>query len=275
MTNGNNEAVSTFEDLIAVQNIRGPVTLGVGSIPSDASEINYRSFNIGDSLAEEFRSLIQKVIDSKRYDYHNHDLRLLSYDAGYKPEPTDIEWIRYLDSPWLSSLLRQLPNPANIDLYDESEREFVKDLRFYILFAKTPQNENVYCFSFYRKLKELAKSNNIFVSWVGDRFELLRDCGFMFDARIDCILFRNHLYSFRKTNFHGMFRFYDQVRTVANESLARIHQTIPIANFDMFHDACMNHSNKMAKLVNIAGKPYISQITMGDVQMIIERNHLP
>ena len=77
MTNGNIEAVTDFENLISVLDIRGPITLGVGSIPSDAEQINYRSFRIGDSLSEEFRTFIQKVIDSNSRDYHNHNKRLL------------------------------------------------------------------------------------------------------------------------------------------------------------------------------------------------------
>ena len=275
MTTRTPEAVTTFENLIEVQSIQGPITLGVGSIPSEAGQINYRRFNIGDSLGEEFRTFIQKVIDSNRKDYRNHDARLLSYDAGYKPEPNEIEWVKYADSPWLSSLLTLIPNPANIVLYDESEKDIARDLRFYILFAKTPRGENVYCFSFYSKMKELAKSNKIIIRWIGDRFELLKEPGFMFDERIDCILFKNHIYSFSKTNFHRMFRFYDQIRTLADESLTKVHRSIPIANFEAFQTACMANPLKLAKLVNVAGKPYLSTITMEDVRRTIDKNRLP
>jgi hypothetical protein len=268
------EAETTFESILAIQNIRGPISLGVGSISSDG-QIDYRRFNIGDSLSEEFRTFIQKVIDANRRDYQNHDIRVLPYDPGYKPEPDEIEWLKCQDSPWLSSLLAQIPNPSNIELFEDSERDIVKDLRFYILFAKTPSGENLYCFSFYSKMKELAKSNKIIVRLVGDRFELLREPGFMFDERIDCILFRGHLFSFGKTNLHRMFRFYDQVRTLASTSLSRIHNTIPIANFDEFQTACLTHPLKLAKLVNVAGKAYLSTITMTDVRRTIERHDLP
>jgi hypothetical protein len=274
MTPRTPEAITTFENLIAVQNIRGPISLGVGSISSDEGRINYRRFNIGDSLSEEFRNFIQKVIDSNRRDYKKHDVRLLSYDAGYKPESDEIEWIKYSDSPWLSSLLTQIPKPTNINIYDESEGDIAKDLRFYILFAKTPQGEDIHCFSFYSKMKELTKSNNILIHWVGDRFELLREPGFMFDERIDCILFKNYIFSFNKTNFHRIFRFYDQIRTLAGSSLTIIQQSIPIANFDEFQTACLGHPLKLAKLVNVVGKSYLSTITMADVRRTIEKNGL-
>jgi hypothetical protein len=275
MTNGSSDAVATFEALIGIQNIRGPITLGIGSIPKDANQINYRSFNIGNSLSDEFRKLIQKKIDINCQNYQDNDARLLQYDAGYKPDSNDIEWIKYSDTPWLSTLLTRMPNPVNIELFDMDEKEITRDLRFYILFAKTPSGENVYCFSFYSKMKELAKSQNILVRVVGDRFELLREPGFLFDERIDCILFRNHIFSFKKGNFHSIFRYYDQMRTFAGTSLATIHQSVPIENFVEFQSACMAHPLKMAKLVNIAGKPYLQNITMADVRRTINQNNLP
>lgn len=269
------EAVINFETLIGFRNLSSPVSLGVGAISSDEQVINYRRFNIGDSLSDEFRSFIQKVIDSNHRDYQNHNVRLLSYDPGYKPDSDEIEWLKYSDSPWLSNLIGHIPSPVNIDLYDPSERDIEKSLRFYILFAKTPQGENVYCFSFYNKMKEIAKSNKIIIRLIGSRFELLREPGFLFDERIDCILFRNQIYSFNKTNFHRIFRFYDQVRTLAGSSLTTIQNTVPIANFEEFQTACLGHPLKLAKLVNVARKSYLSTLTMADVRRTIERNGLP
>jgi hypothetical protein len=98
------EAENIFETLIAVQNITGPVSLGVGSIPSGGGGIIYRRFNIGDNLSDKFLNLIQDVINSNHRDYANHDIRLLPYDAGYKPESDEIEWIKYSEFPWFSSL---------------------------------------------------------------------------------------------------------------------------------------------------------------------------
>lgn len=53
-----------------------------------------------------------------------------------------------------------------------------------------------------------------------------------------------------------------------------IKTRIPIANFDDFEVACKGHLQKLAKLKNIAQKPYLQNITMNDIKKVIKTVNL-
>ena len=65
------------------------------------------------------------------------------------------------------------------------------------------------------------------------------------------------------------------VRKAAKETLAVIRKAIPIENFDEFEEACEGHLQKLAKLNNIASKPYLKAVTMADIKKVIKKFSLP
>jgi hypothetical protein len=83
------------------------------------------------------------------------------------------------------------------------------------------------------------------------------------------------MFVFRQDGFQRMFRYYERVKEAAAESLARIKATIPIANFETFQHDCESHLQKLAKLRNIAQKPYLEQIKMADLKRVIKKFGLP
>lgn len=272
-TDQKNSALNTFQTLIGIDEFNGSTALAIGSIPKDATGIQYRKFNIDDGLSNRFQDMVLTKLDSANKSFNKQKLKILPYDPGYKPENDDIEWINYPESVLLSNLLDQIPILSDIALYDAKEDEINKDLRFYALFFETKAKEKLICFSLYVKMKELSKGG-IITRKIGNRFELLKETGFIFDERIDCILFRNHIFIFHKGRFHKIFRYYEQIQSMAESSLYKIHEVVPISNIDKFQTVCMAHSVKMLKLVNIAGKPYLSSITMDDVKRTILRHNL-
>lgn len=267
-------AQQKFQDLINIQEITGAVTLGLGSFPPDAEGPDYRSLNISDGLAHEFLSMINESIAALRKKYRDNDLRLLEYDAGYKPYSHEIEWVEFPDVDYLSNLLNDMPDPAEMPLFNQQENEFLKYLRFYVIIIQPSQGDPIYCFSSYNKMKEFSRGKKIIAVKIGDRYDALTQTGFLFDERIDCIARGNFVFSFNKNRFQLIFRFYEKLIEVAEHSLAQIQTRIPIANFSEFSSACMSHLQKLAKLRNIANKPYLSQITIEDIRRTIARNRL-
>jgi hypothetical protein len=267
-------AKQIFEDLINIQEITGAVTLGLGSFPPEAEVPDYRSLNISDGLAAEFLAIVNRYTAAFRKDYGENNLRLLEYDAGYKPYRHEIEWVEFPDVDYLSNLLNDIPNPADIPLFNQQENEFLKHLRFFVIIIQLHQRDPIYCFCTYSKMKELSRGKKIFAIKVGDRYEALTQTGFVFDERIDCIASGNFVFSFNKNRFQLIFRFYDKLKEAATESLTNIQACIPIANFSDFSTSCMSHLQKLEKLRNIANKPYLSRITMEDIRRTITRNRL-
>lgn len=266
-------AQSTFENILSTNPIEGPITVSLGAICSDADTIQYRSLNLSDDLANAFLSFVNRKIGIFRQEYGIGNLRLLEYAAGYKPDKNEIEWIQFNDTEWLSNLLSEIPDPIDIPLVDLEEEQFLKDLRFYAISASIEGN-TLCCFSFYKKMKQLSQSNKIMAFFVGDRFEMLDEIGFLFDERIDCILFGNYIFSLSKSRFHNMFRYYDQIRTNAQRTLDIIHSQIPISNFEEFQQGCMSHFQKLSKLLSISKKPYLSSLTLDDVRRTIQVHNL-
>ncbi len=267
-------AQQIFQDLINIQEITGAITLGLGSFPPHVEGPDYRSLNISDGLAEQFLAIVNKYTGALRKDYINNNLRLLEYDAGYKPESHEVEWVEFPDVDYLSNLLNDMPDPAEMPLFNQQENEFLKHLRFYVIIIQLDHGDPVYCFCSYNKMKELSRGRKIIAYRVGDRYESLTKTGFLFDERIDCIARGNYVFSFNKNRFQLIFRFYEQLIEAAQGSLDQIQTCIPIANFPDFSTACMSHLLMIAKLRNIANKPYLSQITMDAMRRTIDRNHL-
>jgi hypothetical protein len=268
-------AQQMFENLINIEEIRGNVTISFGSFENDLEMPVYRSLNISEDLKSNFLTIVNKINSSLRRDYQNHDLLLLEYNPGYKPEKHEIEWIDFSEIDYLSDILTEIPEPIAIPLFCNLDIEFLNNLRFYVIIIQTEYSENpIYWFRIYSKKKELSKGGKLTAIWAGDMYTRLEQTGFIFDNGIDCIAFENYIFSTNKNNFQTIFKFYEMLRQVAEECLNCIQDRIPIANFPEFSESCTSHLQKLVKLRNIANKPYFSTITMEDVKRSIDRNNL-
>lgn len=78
------------------------------------------------------------------------------------------------------------------------------------------------------------------------------------------------MFVFNKDAFQKIFRFFEMVLKSAKATLRTIKTRVPILNFDDFENACEGHLQMLAKLKNIAGKPYLSKITMADIKKVMK-----
>jgi hypothetical protein len=97
---------------------------------------------------------------------------------------------------------------------------------------------------------------------------------FLFDHHIDCVSYSGMMFIFKKENFYEIFRFFETIRRVAEETLDTIRATVPMLNFDEFAKDCEGHLAKLEKLRNIAAKPYWGKITIEDIKKVIKKNNL-
>jgi hypothetical protein len=67
-----------------------------------------------------------------------------------------------------------------------------------------------------------------------------------------------------------MFRFFELLLESAKEILKTIKTHVPISNFNDFAKDCEGHVLKLAKLNNIAQKPYLMRLTMVDIRKTIK-----
>jgi hypothetical protein len=78
-----------------------------------------------------------------------------------------------------------------------------------------------------------------------------------------------------KDKFQKIFKFYEELVKVADTVLKTIEECIPIDDFAAFKEACAGHLQKLAKLKNIAGKPYLKDLKISQIKSVIERYNLP
>src|SRR5665647_830641 len=136
------DAHSVFERLIHTDEIRGDITLSFGSFVNDSEVPVYRSLNISEDLKDEFLTIVNRANFSLRKDYQNHDLKILEYDPGYKPEKYEIEWIDISKIDYLSDILHEIPEPVDIPLFTAVEAEFFNNLRFYVIIIQTKNSHD-------------------------------------------------------------------------------------------------------------------------------------
>lgn len=245
------------------------VTLALASFDQETNDFIFRSLNISENLANEFCELPIKFLSSYSDLNEVGDLRLHEFTGGYKPDYYEIEWLDYNNNEITESLC-EVPDPGEIPLIDLADNLFFKNLRFYTLIIEYGARKYLF-FRRYGRSKELTRSKNIFVRFVGERYERLEEPTFQFDDKFDVVIHNGYLFSFNKSNFQHIFKYYEMLRASAQQSLDSIAAAIPIANFQSFQSTCMSHFQKLAKLRNIASKPYLASVTMENIRDVINR----
>lgn len=234
----------------------------------ESGEPQYRSLNISDGVAEVFATTVASSLSALKSFHESGDLVLREYSGGYKPDSHEIEYLEAASSS-LGSIMKAIPSAADIPLLGKPD-SFVDHVRFYTVLLEKKRKKRLVLFRRFNRTKELTRSKNIFVRWIGQRYERFSEPTFQFDERFDVILYDDSLFSLNKSNLHHIFRFYDLLRSVAEQSLATIHGKIPIANFDEFKESCLSHVQKLEKVRNISQKPYLTNVTMDKVRQTIE-----
>lgn len=264
--------VNTLNRLLQVQDFDGAaITLSLVTF-NDGADPEFRSLNISQDVANQFAAIAINFMSEYARLNVNNDLRLHQYSGGYRPDTHEIEWLGLQENE-IGRILTEIPDPADIPLVDPNDN-FINDVRFYMLAIQLTGNS----FQFFRKYsrsKELTRSSNFFIRLMGERYECLIEPTFQFDDKFDVIVFGNFIFSFNKSSFQHIFRFYEMMRESAEECLRTISTTIPIANFARFERSCLSHLQKLAKLRNIASKPYLARVTMDDLRRTIARFNLP
>lgn len=109
-----------------------------------------------------------------------------------------------------------------------------------------------------------------------DEYEKVTTPIFLFDDTIDCISRSANMFILAKGHFYYMFRILDDLIASAKDTLKRIQDRIPIANFDAFSRSCTDNNNKikMEKLTSIARRPYLDRLTITMMKPAIKEHQL-
>lgn len=247
------------------------VTIAMATFSADDDHPVCRSLNISVDVANGFRGFADEAAAAICQLRDDGDLRLIEYTAGFKPDDHQLEYMT-LEDDSVGQLLRSIPSPAQISLLGDLGK-FIDHVRFYFL-VLSHDNRRVVLFRRYSRNKELLRSKNLFMRLLGERYERISEPTFQFAPGFDAMLFRDHVFILNKANFHHIFRYYEQLRSIASRSLGKIRAAVPISDFDAFSASCLGHLQKLEKLKNISQKPYLKKVTIRDLKKTIREFRL-
>lgn len=246
------------------------ITVGLAVFAPDANAPVYRSLNITDDVANGFFELIQPTVLQLLRLRQNGDLEVLDYDAGYKPDPHQLDVIDLTDDPL--GEIANVPEAEALPLHGDVD-EFIDNVRFYILILSNAQRR-VVLFTRYNRNKELLRSKNLIVRLLGEQLERVHEPTFQFSPTIDAFSDDNEMFVVNRSNFEHIFRYDALLRASADESIDAIHDAVPIANLTAFRATCHGHVLKLKKLRNISQKGYLGDLTLEILQETITRYEL-
>jgi Kiwa protein KwaB-like len=232
-------------------------------------EPRIEQLQLSDELTQEFNTAVGKVIQKSSEKFADNDLVLRSYDAGSKPDPHEIEHLNLREHASVEKQVESLASLAQIPLFTIDDA-FVAGLRFYAIILQPKQGTPLYCFRVYTPKKELSRSRLFAAMFAEGTFNRITQPVFLFDYGIDCMSRDGMMFIFKKHNFEKIFRFFELVMKMAEQTLRTIKAHVPIANFEEFQKACEGHLQMQAKLKNIASKPYLKKVKMADIKSVLK-----
>lgn len=262
--------IERLREIVAIDVANCNVTVCLASVQNDKAVPVFARLQLTDELADQFREVVREVFQRRAKEVDSKDTVLHSYDAGAKLEPHEIEFLDISAHPFIVQQLESLSSVSGVSLFQHSQ-EFIEGLHFYVLVLQPAEGEQIYCFRSYSPKKELSRSSIFAATFDDGQFDKIRKPTLLFDGHLDCVSRGNALFIFNKDAFQKMFRFFEMVRKAASRTLEKIKKAIPIANFDDFAQACEAHLYKLAKLNNIACKPYLNTVTMADMRRVIKK----
>lgn len=233
----------------------------------------FQHVTISKDVAAEFMKIVSRVFVKRNNDLEQGTLVLHDYDPGTKLDTHEVELLDLSKHQSIKTQIASLSDLEGLETFSGND-EFVSVLRFYVVVLRPKTGEPIYCFRAYTPKRELERSPLFAVVFKQGQYDHFTDRVFLFDQHIDCVCRGNNLFIFKKDNFQKIFQFYELLLKTAKETLKIIRERIPIDNFDAFEQACEGHLQKVAKLKNIALKPYLAQLSMADLKKVIKKYNL-
>jgi len=267
-------AKAILDQILELDLSKCEVTVCLASSSKDDVLPRFERLLLSAKVTETFRSVAGYTLAHYKKEHGDSNLVLRSYAVESKPESHEVE---YMDLSTYSSIVEQispLSALADVEVF-QADEDFISGLRFYVIEVQPRSGDPVYFFRLYTPKKMLGRSRFFAVVFRQGIYDRVIDPAFLFDYHVDCVSYSGMMFIFKKENFHEMFRFFEMIRRIAEETLDTLRATVPIQNFDDFARDCEGHLAKLVKLKNIAAKPYWGKITIEDIKKVIEKNNLP
>jgi hypothetical protein len=259
-------SVAGFEELTSFVQAAPNVNVLVAADTPDMETPNVERLGIMNEVQEEFRVTMRDALPQA------DEILVRSYEAGYTPPKHELLVLELVDADRLQSIVNAVEGVSGLDEFDARE-EMIARLRFYVVVFDDGTKSAV----FFRRSspqRELIRSGLVALVFQNGVYNRLHDRTFLFDRQFDCFSWDGRLYIRSVGNFHHIFRYLEQLKLAAEQTLDTVIDNVPVANLEEFREACTSQLPMMAKLAAISNQPYLKDLTMDAIKQTIEENSL-
>lgn len=217
--------------------------------------------NLRQDLAAEFLSIARAATPGV-------DVVLRPYDPGYKLDSNQVGYIELAQHEGMAELSRQISQVQQAEIFREAD-DIVDHLRFYAIVLSANARRHAVFFRTYSPKKELTRRAGFAALLTRGHYNKVNTKIFLFDNDIDCFSWDGYLFIHNVSAFQKIFKYFEELRARADETVTAILAHIPISNAEGFRAAGTGQMQMMAKLAQIARKPYLNRVTMQDIKRTI------
>lgn len=257
-------AEQALEHLLRALANNPPVNVVLASEPDPEAGIVIQRLSLRQDLAGEFLSTAQSAVPLV-----NQDLMLRRYEPGYTPESHELSYLELANHVGIADQVRQVSQVQQAELFREDDG-IVDHLRFYAIVASPTARNRALFFRTYSPTRELTRHRGFAAFLNRGSYNKVEQKIFLFDYGVDCFAWEGYLFIRNVAAFQRIFKYFEELRAKANETVDTVAAQIPISNLDDFREACTSHLQMMSKLAQIARKPYLQRVTMNDIRRTID-----
>lgn len=248
------------------QALTGTPAINVIVAAEPGVDVVIQRLNLRQELAAEFLSTAQTASP-------NGDVVLRPYDPGYKPDRNELSYIDLAEHAAVAGLIRQVSQVQQAELFHEQD-DVVDHLRFYAIVISPSARRHAVFFRTYSPKKELTRRAGFAALLSRGQYDKVETKIFLFDRGIDCFSWGGYLFINNVAAFQRIFKYFEELRAKADETVTALLTQIPISNAEAFRAAGTGQMQMMSKLAQISRKPYLARVTMQDIRRTIDEFEL-
>lgn len=228
--------------------------------------VDLHRLQIGPELQEEFRDAALSVLSDP------NDVILVPYDPIYAAAFPDL---LYLDLDEVPDVKELVDDVIDVSAYDDfhPDDSLIRQLRFYVIVA-SDEAEDAAFFRAFTASKELTRRKGFAAMFEDGVFQKVTDKTFLFDDDADCYTWGGYMFIRRKSAFERIFRYLEELKEAADETLDEVLRHVPVSNEDDFREACKGQIQMLAKLASISRKTYLTNLTIDVIEDTINEFRL-
>lgn len=231
----------------------------VATSPRRDEEVELHRLSLTADLAEDFRDAAYGVLPDDE-----DEVMLVPYDPTYRPQAHEVMFLTLDDAPEIAEVVELAADVSAAPQFTADDT-LVRQLRFYVTVVSSDEDDALF-FRAYSPMKELTRGRGFAAMFDDGVFQKVEHKTFLFDEDADCFVWGEHIFIRHVNAFHRIFRYFEQLREKADETLDEVLQHVPISNEEDFRDACKGQLQMLSKLANISRKPYLPRLTMDAIQ---------